>query len=786
MKTQRDFARSILHEAPHDRAALRLIVWLAALLVLLTGALPVEAQSPSEGGDDFYGINFVAPYDPWLSLARESGARIVRWQFNWRDHEPSPGVWDWTKADEPIRAWRQAGLRVHAILHNPPDFALVHPGSGLMPRNIDLPWDHPDNGWGRYCYEFANRYRGQIASYEIWNEPDLDIYWEGTAQEYFYLLRSCYQAIKAADPTVPVAMAGMVLLADRGFFPEVVRLAAEDPDGPRNNYYFDAAAVHMYGDPDLVYSLTNQARGVLNSYGMGYKPIWITETNVALRGYATVPDTPRWGRATEDEAAWYILQAVSNAYAAGAERFMIFRLADDGMEEAYGLLRSDASPRPGYYAYQLAATLLRDIVQAEREVRNDVIITRMRRADGARIITLYQVSGTPLTVEVEAEREIAVLINSAGGYSTITPENNVYTVSLPPARDRDVSNLGNYSVGGPVLVIVEFDNQPPSASIESIPVPGDRTAVALRWAGDDGEFGTGVMHYDVEVSRDGGPWEPWLTATTERQAVFELSGGGEFAFRVRATDQAGNVGDYSEPLIISARQTGLLIARIVDLRGQGVPFARVELEDGSLHDADGSGVARIEVEPGTVRIERVDGSAHGQLTPPPVEVGEEQETRVIWMLQPTPNLISDGTFDRAARGWEISSPLDVQIRAGGGNRVLRFTGARRPWGPPSASVSLTIPPAMTEGVLSFRYRLSGDSDQVFRVRIVGGSEQAILWQSTAATAEMTRVWVDLGAYAGQSVTLHFELWGTKGASGTLAELDDVIVGNVPVLASDGR
>ncbi|NDJ54535.1 MAG: hypothetical protein GYB68_15825 [Chloroflexi bacterium] len=312
------------------------LIVLILLLVVLFVPSSVAAQ---DGGDppspttpvNFYGANFIAPFEPWTSLADEMGASVVRWQFNWRDHEPSQGQWNWTLTDKIIPAWRDGGIRIHALLHNPPDWAKVNPPDGLQPRNLDLPWNDPNNHWARYCYEFANRYKGQIDSYEIWNEPDLKQYFEGNAQEYYNLMRACYQAIKAVDPDTPVVMAGMAVLVDRQFMQDVIRLAAEDPQGPAYNYFFDAANIHMYADPDLVWTLAQWTRGVLAENGLGDKPIWITEANAALLGYGDAPDTADWYFANEQEQAWYILQAIANAHAARAERFMVFRFADDDM-----------------------------------------------------------------------------------------------------------------------------------------------------------------------------------------------------------------------------------------------------------------------------------------------------------------------------------------------------------------------------------------------------------------------------------------------------------------------
>lgn len=744
-----------------------------------TTPTPGSSEAIEGMGSDFYGINFIDPRQPWLRIGYESGARIVRWQFNWRDHEIDPGEWDWTKSDSAIQSWNNVGLNVHAILHNPPPFALANPG-GLVPINLDVPYSSSQPNFSRFCYTFALRYKGKVASYEVWNEPDLHQYWEGTAAQYATLLKGCYLGIKAADPAATVVTAGMAYITNLQFYNEVIRQISRDAQAPANNYYFDAVAVHMYGDPELVYTHTNNVRDVLVKYHITGKPVWITETNVAIRKSDSLPHR---GLGTEEEAAWYVLQAASNAYAANAAKIMFFRLNDADMTEVWGLVKNDGSPRPGYQALQLATTLLRDITEAKREVRDGVVITTMRRADSARIITLYAKTGESIDTTVPAETTAAVLINSAGGYATIVPdEAGMYHVTLPPAHGRNMNRLQAYSVGGPVLIIIELDRTPPTTSVEILSLPHDKAHVMVRWRGHDGRFGTGVAMYDVEVSVEGGDWQPLQTETTETQVIYDVSSGGTFAFRARSADRVGNIGEFSEPALTSLKLVGTLVAKIIDLRGQEVPSARIELADGSLYDADASGLARIELPPGTVEFALVDGSRQGQANPDPVEIVLNEETTVTWMLMPRQNLIEEGNFENGLGDWAGVSPGDIQQTTTEDFRhptVLRLNGRRYPWGSPAASLRLSVPSGLDAGVLSFYYRLPGDG-QVLRLRIIGDQQQRTLWQTNTISEDFTRVWVELSGYGGQEIDLRFELWGTKASPASAAEIDDMVFGDVPV------
>jgi len=335
-------------------------------------------------------------------------------------------------------------------------------------------------------------------------------------------------------------------------------------------------------------------------------------------------------------------------------------------------------------------------------------------------------------------------------------------------------------VGGPPVILSEGDFSPPTTTVEAIHAEGGM--ILVRWLGDDGPIGVGVATYDLEVRLNDGEWAPWLTGVTVIEALYDSTAGGRFAFRARATDLAGNAGEFPEQPQAEFNLGGVLAAQVLNIRGEAVQLARVYLADGTMYDTGVGGWARIEnLPPGDVIVQRVDGSAQGVLVnPPPVVVRLEEENVVTWTLLPATNLIPNGSFEMGLDGWALPPTAQggVDIVQMENNAVLQLTGGRRPWGSPAASVTLDAPPDMVYGTLAFRYRLLQDGP-VFRVRAATAAGQQTLWQTDAATPEWASMWLDVGGYAGQTVTLTFELWGPKGTAEGTALLDDVILGNVP-------
>jgi spore germination protein YaaH len=85
------------------------------------------------------------------------------------------------------------------------------------------------------------------------------------------------------------------------------------------------------------------------------------------------------------------------------------------------------------------------------------------------------------------------------------------------------------------------DTTPPVTGIVNMGSTQPDEGFEVTWKAYDD---TGVAAYDLQVSRDGGAWATWLTGATGTSDVFLGSNGHTYAFRVRATDGAGNTSDW--------------------------------------------------------------------------------------------------------------------------------------------------------------------------------------------------------------------------------------------------
>jgi hypothetical protein len=263
-----------------------------------------------------------------VRLVAEAGFGWIKQNVGWRDVEKyeglAPDEWDWYLADRVVNYAGQYDLDVL--------FRLDHQPLWAGAWNNGPPQDLGD--FGRFCGVLADRYRGRVRAYQVWNEPNLAREWADRRPdpaEYVELLKTCYVAIKAADPAATVISAG---LAPTGTDDE---RAMPDDKFLRGMYeagalpYFDMLGLHAPGykappelSPDEVathpdyggqrafaFRHVEDMRAIMEAYGDGDKQIAIVEF-----GWTSDPRPAsdyHWHAVSEAQKADYLVRALRYA-----------------------------------------------------------------------------------------------------------------------------------------------------------------------------------------------------------------------------------------------------------------------------------------------------------------------------------------------------------------------------------------------------------------------------------------------------------------------------------------
>lgn len=191
-----------------------------------------------------------------LKLVKDAGFRWVKQEIPWREVEGhGKGHWQWATSDRIVGQIEEHGLKVIVRLGSQPTWASKTPLPDISP---------PDDLQDFYDYVFAvaERYKGRVEAYQIWNEPNLAREWGGrrpNPTEYVEMLKIGFKAIKAADPQAIVISAGMAPTTrhDDQAMPDGYFIQSMYEAGAAA--YFDVLGVHAPGyksppelDPGLV------------------------------------------------------------------------------------------------------------------------------------------------------------------------------------------------------------------------------------------------------------------------------------------------------------------------------------------------------------------------------------------------------------------------------------------------------------------------------------------------------------------------------------------------------
>ena len=250
-----------------------------------------------------------------FQLMRELGIDVLRCSLGWDDYEPAPGRYDFTWLKEFARLAAQHEIKLRPYIGYTPRCGRsrqqrrhgLEQSAGRLHRMASF----------RLPLALALRDYPNVLSYEIYNEQNARLWWDGSIAQYKATLRHSALAIRMADPDAQVLLGGFVL-------PDVDWLRAITQDGYAR--YYHIAPFHAYPETwttaDVVVEnyLDERYREFVrqNQTAGDGEPIWINEM-----GFAVVP-----GSSERDQANWWA-RAVSTFLADPAvEHIGVYEIKD--------------------------------------------------------------------------------------------------------------------------------------------------------------------------------------------------------------------------------------------------------------------------------------------------------------------------------------------------------------------------------------------------------------------------------------------------------------------------
>ena len=308
-----------------------------------------------------------------LSYVTGAGFNWIKLQVRWGDGglEDVKGQYNLGGLDGAVNSASAQGLRVLLSVVTAPRWA--------NPAVTGPPADF--NDLGRFMGQLASRYAGKVQAYEVWNEENLLVEWNGrpiSAAAYVEMLGISYRAIKAADPNA-VVVAGALTptgatnangMDDRTYLRQMYDAGLRGVS--------DAIGVHPSGfgnPPDASFPSGNRPdkgwddhpsfffrntmedyHNIMADYGDGSKQLWPTEFGWCIADPSALEGRQYCSYNSEAARASYFVTAYQMARNWGFVGPMFvwnlnWRTFQYGSEQGqFGIINRDWSATPAYEA----------------------------------------------------------------------------------------------------------------------------------------------------------------------------------------------------------------------------------------------------------------------------------------------------------------------------------------------------------------------------------------------------------------------------------------------------
>jgi hypothetical protein len=165
-------------------------------------------------GADFNGWGVWPPTDGDKQIATLGGIRLWDDSVKWAQVETAKGVYDWSALDTWMSKAQAQKMDVLYTIGDTPKWAgSVPKGSPCGPNGSTScapPTDVNSDGTGSDTYfsdfitSLVTRYKGQIAYYELWNEPDCTCFWSGTQAQLVRMGKDAAAIIRSIDKNAKI------------------------------------------------------------------------------------------------------------------------------------------------------------------------------------------------------------------------------------------------------------------------------------------------------------------------------------------------------------------------------------------------------------------------------------------------------------------------------------------------------------------------------------------------------------------------------------------------------
>ena len=303
------------------------------------------------------GSAVAAEYADALRIMRdEIGVRTVRAHGTFLPETVTvrdDGTFDFTGLDEVYDRFLALGLRPVVELSFMPRELCADPGYTVFAYGAQVSVPEDWSRWGELVRDLTVHLRDRYGAdevatweFEVWNEANLEVFWNGTQEDYHRLYEVAARAVKGVDPRIPVGGPSSAAAAWVGALLEHCRA---------NDVPIDFVSTHTYGNAPL--DLRPLTRSFAEATGRAEPEILWTEWGVTPTHFHRVNDSVF--------AAPFLLRGMKSAlettdclsYWVASDQFEELGWAPSLLHGGFGLLTVGNLRKPRFWALALLSAL---------------------------------------------------------------------------------------------------------------------------------------------------------------------------------------------------------------------------------------------------------------------------------------------------------------------------------------------------------------------------------------------------------------------------------------------
>ena len=257
------------------------------------------------------------------------------------------------------------------------------------------PWDFPDNYLTNILY-LQKRFNRTPCYYEVMNEVNYVakkgyIAIDSLAKLYTNCLSDTYLRLKKENSNAVILSSGLAGTADRF----IEKLSANHA-----YEYFDVLNIHAYHKPEALPAMYKYIHKVMKE-GEWQKPVWLTECGMSTyinRSLIKKKNINKIKQENEKEQARRLPRIFLISFAYGVDKVMWYQLrsreeSDYDMQENYGILHSDLSPKPSFYAYKtLTGMCPSGSTRPTLCIDDNLYYSTWAKPDGQKVLAIWSTS----------------------------------------------------------------------------------------------------------------------------------------------------------------------------------------------------------------------------------------------------------------------------------------------------------------------------------------------------------------------------------------------------------